>query len=55
MQENIDDIENLSGWTFFGFNGNSETKEVFVDYVRDENGAFMPIKSNPALQKAEME
>lgn len=48
MQENIDDIENLSGWTFFGFNGNSETKEVFVDYVRDENGEN-PDKEKPVV------
>lgn len=37
-QENIGDIEGLSGWEFYGFNGNSDTTEVHIDYVRTENG-----------------
>ena len=36
--ENIAEIPGLSGWEFYGFNGNSETTELRVDYVRDENG-----------------
>ena len=36
--ENIGNIEGLSGWEFFGFNGNSDTKEIFIDFVRDESG-----------------
>ena len=36
--ENIADIEDLDGWEFYGFNGNSDTKEIYVDFVRDEKG-----------------
>ena len=28
----------VEGWVLFGFNGNNSTKEVHIDYVRDENG-----------------
>lgn len=28
----------VEGWVLFGFNGNNSTKEVYIDYVRDENG-----------------
>jgi len=28
----------VEGWVLFGFNGNNSTKEVFIDFVRDENG-----------------
>ncbi len=43
--EDIAEISGLSGWEFFGFNGNSETTELRIDCVRDENGA------NPDLSK----
>lgn len=36
--ENIDEIEGLSGWEFFGFNGNPDTTELHIDYVRDKKG-----------------
>ena len=32
------DIPGNEGWVLFGFNGNNNTKEVFIDYVRDEDG-----------------
>lgn len=28
----------VDGWALVGFNGNNNTKEVHIDYVRDENG-----------------
>ncbi len=28
----------VEGWVLFGFNGNNSTKEVHIDYVRDEDG-----------------
>ena len=28
----------VEGWVLFGFNGNNNTKEVYIDYVRDEDG-----------------
>lgn len=28
----------VEGWVLFGFNGNNSTKEVYIDYVRDEDG-----------------
>ncbi len=34
----IDNIEGLSGWEFYGFNGNPDTKEIRIDYVRDKKG-----------------
>ena len=35
----------VEGWTLFGFNGNTDTKEVYIDYVRDEDG------NNPDTEK----
>lgn len=37
-QENIADIEGFNGYVFYGFNGNTSTTTVYVDYVRDEDG-----------------
>ncbi len=37
-QENVGDIEDLDGWVFYGFSGNTSTVTVNIDYVRDENG-----------------
>ncbi len=34
------------GWAFIGFNGNQNTKEVRIDYMRDSNGEN-PDKSKP--------
>ncbi len=31
-------IPGNEGWVLFGFNGNNNTKEVYIDYVRDEDG-----------------
>ena len=28
----------IDGWVFFGFNGNNSTREVHIDFVRDEDG-----------------
>ncbi len=36
----------VEGWVLFGFNGNNSTKEVYIDYVRDEDGNN-PDKSKP--------
>ncbi len=36
----------VEGWVLFGFNENNSTKEVYIDYVRDENGNN-PDTSNP--------
>ncbi len=36
--ENINDIEGVTGWEFYGFNGNSDTTEIYIDFVRDEKG-----------------
>lgn len=36
----------VEGWVLFGFNGNNSTKEVHIDYVRDEDGNN-PDKSKP--------
>lgn len=36
----------VEGWEFYGFNGNSNTTEVYVDYVRDKNGRS-PDKERP--------
>lgn len=41
-------IENLSGWVFYGFNGNANTKEVHIDYALDKNGKN-PDKSKPVV------
>ncbi|MBQ8210104.1 MAG: leucine-rich repeat domain-containing protein [Clostridia bacterium] len=41
-----DGVEGLSGWVFYGFNGNSNTKEVHIDYARDKNGEN-PDESKP--------
>ncbi len=45
---NIAGIEALDGWEFYGFNGNSETKEIYIDYVRDEKGEN-PDKQKPVI------
>ncbi len=37
-QENIGDIENLNGYVFYGFSGNTSTKSIAVDFVRDKDG-----------------
>ncbi len=37
-EENIAGNESLDGWEFYGFNGNSDTKDVYIDFVRDKNG-----------------
>jgi len=34
------------GWMFFGFNGNTGTKEIYLDYVRDKSGQN-PDESKP--------
>lgn len=34
------------GWVLFGFNGNTNTSEVYIDFVRDEDGNN-PDKSKP--------
>lgn len=33
-----EEIGQPQGWMFFGFNGNTGTKEIYLDYVRDEKG-----------------
>ena len=38
LSENIDEIEGLNGWEFYGFNGNSDTTEIHIDFVRDIKG-----------------
>lgn len=48
LEENINDIEELDGWEFFGFNGNSETTEIYIDYVRDVKGEN-PDKEKPVV------
>ena len=37
-QTEIAKIPGNEGWVLFGFNGNNNTKEVYIDYVRDEDG-----------------
>lgn len=37
-QTEIAEISGNEGWVLFGFNGNNSTKEVHIDYVRDEDG-----------------
>ncbi len=37
-QTAIDEVAGNEGWVLFGFNGNNSTKEVYIDYVRDDNG-----------------
>lgn len=43
--ENIEALPELNGWEFFGFNGNSDTKEIYIDFVRDKKG------ENPDTEK----
>lgn len=38
QKDNIDGIDALNGWEFYGFNGNSDTTEIHIDYVRDVKG-----------------
>lgn len=45
-QTEIADTPGNEGWVLFGFNGNNNTKEVFIDYVRDEDGNN-PDKTKP--------
>ncbi len=37
-QTEIAEIPGNEGWVLFGFNGNNNTKEVYIDYVRDADG-----------------
>lgn len=37
-QTEIAETAGNEGWVLFGFNGNNSTKEVYIDYVRDEDG-----------------
>ncbi len=37
-QTAIADTPGNEGGVLFGFNGNNTTKEVYLDYVRDEDG-----------------
>lgn len=37
-ETSICEIEGLDGWEFYGFNGNSDTKELNIDFVRDVKG-----------------
>ena len=37
-QTEIADTAGNEGWVLFGFNGNNNTKEVYIDYVRDADG-----------------
>ncbi len=46
-QENIADT-GLSGWEFYGFNGNSDTTQIYIDYVRSESGTD-PDTSKPIV------
>lgn len=45
-QTEIADTPGNEGWVLFGFNGNNNTKKVYIDYVRDEDGNN-PDKSKP--------
>ena len=45
-QTALENEASVEGWVLFGFNGNNNTKEVFIDYVRDEDGNN-PDKSKP--------
>lgn len=46
-QENIAET-GLRGWEFYGFNGNADTTEIYIDYVRSESGTD-PDKSKPIV------
>lgn len=48
LQENIAEIVGLNGWEFYGFNGNSDTKEVYIDFVRAEDGSA-PDETKPVV------
>lgn len=37
-QTEVEELPGNEGWVLFGFNGNNSTKEVYIDYVRDEDG-----------------
>ncbi len=37
-QTALDNPSSVEGWVLFGFNGNTSTKEVYIDFVRDEDG-----------------
>lgn len=46
-QENIADT-GLCGWEFYGFNGNSDTTEIYIDFVRNEKGTD-PDETKPVV------
>lgn len=37
-QTALDNPASVEGWVLFGFNGNTSTRDVYIDYVRDEDG-----------------
>ena len=37
-QTDLESEYSVEGWVLFGFNGNNSTKEVHIDFVRDEDG-----------------
>lgn len=37
-QTELGEKANEEGWVLFGFNGNMQTKDVYIDFVRDEDG-----------------
>lgn len=45
-QTDIGGVAGNEGWVLFGFNGNTSTEEVHIDYVRDKDGNN-PDKSKP--------
>lgn len=47
-QTSIGDIENLNGWVLYGFNGNTSTQTINIDYVRDKKGGN-PDTSKPVV------
>ncbi len=48
VAESIENNEDLDGWEFYGFNGNSDTKEIYIDFVRDKKGDN-PDKDRPVV------
>lgn len=47
-QTDVGGIKGLNGWVFYGFNGNTSTKEISIDYVTDDKGEN-PDKSKPVV------
>ena len=37
-QTAVDNPASVDGWVLFGFNGNTSTKNVYIDFVRDDDG-----------------